>query len=112
MPRIIETGAKSKNPGKKYLQYDPKVKGDLSPTAQKLYDTALASYRDHQKLEAAFVNQMKAELKAAGTTAEIVVMLRYGKVTIDIADGSGRRGASAVVPADIATIGDLASALA
>lgn len=110
MPRIIVSGSKSKTPGKKYLQYDPAVKGDLSPTAQKLYDAQNEAFKAYRKLEDAFVSHMKAEIKAAGTTADVVVMLRFGKVTIDLATTAAK--APKADATDLKAVGDLTAALA
>ena len=109
MPRIIVSGSKSKNPGKKYLQYDPQVKGDLSKTAQDLYDKQRVAFDAYRKLEDAFISHMKAEIKAAGTSADVVVMLRFGKVTIDIATNAPRAAKTGAT--DLASVGDLTAAL-
>ena len=109
MPRIIVSGPTSKNPGKKYLQYDPKVAGDLSKTAQSLYDKQASAFKAYRDLETAFVNHMKAEIKAAGTAADIVVMLRFGKVTIDIATNAPK--AARHDATKLEAVGDLAAAL-
>ena len=109
MPRIIISGPTSKNPGKKYLQFDPKVKGDLSATAQSLYDKQALAFKAYRDLETAFVNHMKAEVKAQGTAAEIVVMLRFGKVTIDIATNAPKAARHDATKLEV--VGDLAAAL-
>lgn len=110
MPRIVTSGPKSKNPGRKFLQYDPAIPGELTKEQQALYDAQAKTLELHRKQVEAFVSKMKADAKAAGNTAEIAVMLNFGKVSIALDDGKSKRGAGKVtVPAasvDWAKVGD------
>ena len=101
MPKIVTAGPNSKNPGRKFLQYDPSIAGELSKEQQALYDAQAKTLELHRKQVDAFVSKMKADAKAAGNTAEIAVMLNFGKVSIALDDGKGkRRGKGTTVPSE------------
>jgi hypothetical protein len=97
MPRLIVAGEKSKNPGRKFLQYDPAIKGDLPDAkAQSLYDKQAGTLAKHAVEEKEFTDYMVHLAKAGGATFEPVVLMNYKKVAIAIDDGKGRKAAPTV----------------
>jgi hypothetical protein len=97
MPKLIVAGDKSKTPGRKFMQYDPTVAGDLpSKELQALYDKQSASLKKHNADVAEFTTAMIGHIKAGGATFDPVVLLNYGKVAVAIDDGKSKKSAPTV----------------
>lgn len=112
MPRMITSGEKSKNPGRKFLVFDPSIAGELTKDQQALYDAQKALHMKANAATDAFVAKMKADAKAAGNTSEIAVLLQYGKVSITLDDGRAGKVKAGNVPADAVDWTKVGAALA
>lgn len=96
MPKTTVSGPESKNPGRVFLVFDPNVKGDLPDAkAQSLYDEQKASGEAHQKKRDLFIAYMQQIAVKGGMTEEPVVLLNFGKVSVTLDDGKGRKKAKA-----------------
>lgn len=91
MPKIVTSGEKSKNPGRKFLVYDPAIAGDMPTHWQKMYDEQRDAQAKANALTDKFKAMVLADASKQGNTESLAVFLNFGKISVTIDDGNGRR---------------------
>jgi hypothetical protein len=93
---MIETKS-GENKGRKLLQYDPNVKGDLpDKAAQDLYDAQATAHKTAKEATGTFIAYMIASAKKGGFIGEPFVLMNYGKVAVVIDNGTGSKKTATV----------------
>ena len=89
MPKIHVSGKDSKTPNRRFMQYDPTIKGDLPSTeAQASYDR-LKAHTDGAKVETAKLTKIMQDCaKAQGCEFIPAVFVKWEKVSVAVDDGS------------------------
>lgn len=87
----MHTTKTGKNPGRRFMVYQPKIKGDLpTPELEALYATQAKSYALHAKEQLAFVTAFTAHLTAKGFVGKpFINAAYYDKVSVAMDDGKG-----------------------
>lgn len=111
MPKIVTAGPKSKNPGRKFLVYDPSIPGDLPAHWVKPYEKQKEMHKAATAETDRFIAMIMAEAKKEGNTEALTVMLNFDKISVTLDDGNGRKSKVPQVKPDAVDWTKVSSAL-